>query len=34
MANTDKEQEVVDTAEETVVDEKDGKIAELEKDLE
>ena len=33
MANTDKEQEVVDTAEETVVDEKDGKIAELEKDL-
>ena len=33
MANTDKEQEVVETAEETVVDEKDGKIAELEKDL-
>ena len=33
MANTDKEQEVVETAEETVVDEKDGKIEELEKDL-
>ena len=33
MANTDKEQEVVETAEETVVDEKDSKIAELEKDL-
>ena len=33
MANTEKEQEVVDTAEETVVDEKDSKIAELEKDL-
>ncbi|MBO7345762.1 MAG: ribosomal RNA small subunit methyltransferase A, partial [Clostridia bacterium] len=31
--NTDKEQEVVETAEETVVDEKDSKIAELEKDL-
>ena len=30
MANTDKEQEVVETAEETVVDEKDSKIAELE----
>ena len=33
MANTDKEQEVVETAEETAVDEKDSKIAELEKDL-
>ena len=33
MANTDKEQEVVETAEETVVDEKDSKIEELEKDL-
>ena len=33
MANTDKEQEVVETAEETVVDEKGSKIAELEKDL-
>ena len=33
MANTDKEQEVVETAEETVVEEKDSKIAELEKDL-
>ena len=33
MANTEKEQEVVETAEETVVDEKDSKMAELEKDL-
>lgn len=33
MANTEKEQEVVETAEETVVDEKDSKIDELEKDL-
>ena len=33
MANTDKEQEVVETAEETVVNEEESKIAELEKDL-